>query len=171
MIIFRLRLRLQLELEGQGTGADLAACGRWSEFVDDLWQVRLPHLHQEAYGDGMFMFDPTTGRYGFQEGSDFGTEDEFMTDLMNEPEFQGVGDGFREEGAAEEGGREDGVGEETGDVDDSFEEFSDSELPAISHSYDLDQASGDEEEKDNAKREGASVSFLGDESCKFMPDY
>ena len=137
--------------------ADHAFRGRWPEIVDDLWQKRLPHLRQEDYGDGTFLFDPTTGRYGFQDGSDYGTEDEFMTDLMNEPEFLG-GEGEREEGD------EDGGGYEEHCVDDSFEELSESELePTISHSYDLDQASGDEEEKESA-RPGAggdtSVSFL-----------
>ena len=131
--------------------------GRWPEFVDDLWQKRLPHLRQEVYEDGMFMFDPTTGRYGFQEGSDFGTEDEFMTDLMNEPEYPG---GEGEE--AGEFGEEDGARHD--DVDDSFEEFSESELePAISHSYDLDQASGDEGEGESSKHPGASVSIFNED--------
>lgn len=137
-------------------GGEHAIHGRWPEFVNDLWQERLPHLRQEVYGDGMFMFDPTTGRYGFQEGSDYGTEDEFMTDLMNEPEYQGDEEGER---------KRDGEGEEKADsigglrdVDDSFEELDESEAlePTISHSFDLDQVSGDEEEKEHG---GASASF------------
>ena len=162
LILFRLRLRIQLELEGQDMGAEHGVHGRWPEFVNDLWQERLPHLRQEVYGDGMFMFDPTTGRYGFQEGSDYGTEDEFMTDLMNEPEYQGDGEGERRgEG---EGEKADSIGG-LRDVDDSFEELGESEglEPTISHSFDLDQASGDEEEKEHR---GASASFLDNEDRK-----
>ena len=146
-------------------GAEHAIHGRWPEFVNDLWQERLPHLRQEVYGDGMFMFDPTTGRYGFQEGSDYGTEDEFMTDLMNEPEYQGDGEGERRrEGEGEGGEKADSVGG-LRDVDDSFEELGELEAlePTISHSFDLDQASGDEEEKE---RGGASASFLDKEDRK-----
>lgn len=157
---FRLRLRIQLELEGQDVGDEHAIRGRWPEFVNDLWQERLPHLRQEVYGDGMFMFDPTTGRYGFQEGSDYGTEDEFMTDLMNEPEYQGDKEGEREGG----GERDDSIGG-LRNADDSFEELDESEAlePTISHSFDLDQASGDEEEKDQGKH---SASFLDKEDRK-----
>lgn len=38
----------------------------WSEFVCDLWKKYLPHLREELYGDGMFLYDANTGRYGFQ---------------------------------------------------------------------------------------------------------
>ena len=156
MVIYRLRLQLQREVEG--TETEHALRGRWPEVVDDLWQKRLPHLRQEDYGDGTFLFDPTTGRYGFQDGSGYGTEDEFMTDLMNEPEYQEEGEGEREAGEA----YYDEYGEH--DVDDSFEEL---ELePTISHSYDLDQLSGGEEDKESAKRDagGTSVSFLEKEN-------
>ena len=157
-----MRLKIQLELEGQDAGAEHAFHGRWPEFVNDLWQERLPHLRQEVYGDGMFMFDPTTGRYGFQEGADlvYKTEDEFMMDLMNEPEHQGEGE------AGGEGEKADSIGG-LRDVDDSFEELEESEAmeptATISHSFDLDQASGDEEEKE---RGGTSASFLNKEDRK-----
>ena len=162
----RLRLRIQLELEGQDAGAEHAFHGRWPEFVSDLWQERLPHLRQEVYGDGMFMFDPTTGRYGFQEGADlvYKTEDELMMDLMNEPEHQGEGGVGETEGGGGEGEKADSIG---GLHDDSFEELEESEAmeptATISHSYDLDQASGDEEEKE---RGGTSASFLDKEDRK-----
>lgn len=151
-------------------GAEHAHQSRWPEFVDDLWQRHLPHLRQEAYGDGEFMFDPTTGRYGFQEGSDYGTEDEFMTDLMNEPEYQGEGERGRdtEEGAMTTGGE--GGDESRHDADDSFEELnvSDSEFkPVISHSIDLDQMSGDEEDEESTRRGGgASFNILDEEGRK-----
>ena len=71
----------QVEAEGGDTQRD-----QWREFVGDLWDNRLPHLRSEVYGDGAFMFDPHTGRYGFQEGSEFDSEGELMDDFMNEPE-------------------------------------------------------------------------------------
>lgn len=161
----RLRLRIQLELEGQDAGAEHAFHGRWPEFVNDLWQERLPHLRQEVYGDGMFMFDPTTGRYGFQEGTDlvYKTEDELMMDLMNEPEHRGEGGVGETEGGRGEGEKADSIGG-LRDVDDSFEELEESEAmeptATISHSFDLDQASGDEEEKERG------ASFLDKEDRK-----
>lgn len=109
------------------------------------------------------MFDPTTGRYGFQEGADlvYKTEDELMMDLMNEPEHQGEG-----EAEGGEGEKADSIGG-LRDVDDSFEELEESEAmeptATISHSFDLDQASGDEEEKE---RGGTSASFLNKEDRK-----
>ena len=164
-----MRLRIQLELEGQDAGAEHAFHGRWPEFVSDLWQERLPHLRQEVYGDGMFMFDLTTGRYGFQEGAGlvYKTEDELMMDLMNESEHQGEGGvGETEGGGGGEGEKADSIGD-LHDVDDSFEELEESEAmeltATISHSFDLDQALGDEEEKE---RGGTSASFLDKEARK-----
>lgn len=108
----------------------------------------------------MFVFDPTTGRYGFQEGSDYGTEDQFMTDLMNEPEYRGK----EEKGGEGEGEKADSYSG-LRDIDDSFEELDENEMmePTISHSFDLDQASGDEEEREHG---GASVSLLDKEDRK-----
>ena len=48
---------------------------RWSEVVDDLWENKLPHLRDEIY-NGAFVYDPQTGRYGFQEGSDYDSEED-----------------------------------------------------------------------------------------------
>ena len=76
-----LRVQQQVEAEEGDTQRD-----QWREFVGDLWDNRLPHLRSEVYGDGAFVFDPHTGRYGFQEGSEFDSEGELMDDLMNEPE-------------------------------------------------------------------------------------
>ena len=59
---------------------------QWNEVVEDLWENQLPHLREEVYNDGAFVYDPQTGRYGFQEGSEFDSEEELMKDLMNEPE-------------------------------------------------------------------------------------
>ena len=60
---------------------------QWKEVVDDLWDNKLPHLREEIY-DGAFVYDPQTGRYGFQEGSEYDSEDELMDDLMNEQEAE-----------------------------------------------------------------------------------
>jgi len=79
----RLVLRVQQQVEAEEGDTQR---NQWREFVGDLWDNRLPHLRSEVYGDGAFVFDPHTGRYGFQEGSEFDSEGELMDDLMNEPE-------------------------------------------------------------------------------------
>ena len=57
---------------------------QWREVVDDLWENKLSHLREEITGS--FVYDPQTGRYGFQEGSEYDSEEELMDDLMNEVE-------------------------------------------------------------------------------------
>ena len=57
---------------------------QWREGVNDLWENKLSHLREEIIGP--FVYDPQTGRYGFQEGSEYDSEDELMDDLMNEVE-------------------------------------------------------------------------------------
>ena len=52
---------------------------QWREFVADLWEERLPHLREEVYN----VYDPQTGRYGFQDGSEY--EGELKDNLMNKP--------------------------------------------------------------------------------------
>ena len=131
---FRLRLRIQLELEGQDLGAEHTPHQRWPESIDDLWQERLPHIRKEVYGDGMFMFDLTNRRYRFQENSSYGMEDEFMTDLMNEPEY---GEGERRR----EGGEGEGVekGDIIGDIVSFFEELDETEALELTIFHSLDQ--------------------------------
>ena len=70
---------------------------KWNEVVDDLWDNKLPHLREEIY-DGAFVYDPQTGRYGFQESSEYDSEDELMDDLVNEVE----GENHTPKGDAEE---------------------------------------------------------------------
>ena len=74
----------QVEVEGGDDERE-----QWREFVADLWEERLPHLREEVYNDGAFVYDPHTGRYGFQDGSEYDSEGELMDDLMNEPEKEG----------------------------------------------------------------------------------
>ena len=57
---------------------------QWREGVNDLWENKLSHLREEIIGP--FVYDPQTGRYGFQEGSEYDSEEELMDDLMNEVE-------------------------------------------------------------------------------------
>ena len=53
---------------------------QWKEVIEDLWERWLPR------NDGAFVYDPQTGRYGFQEGSEYDSEEKLMDDLMNEVE-------------------------------------------------------------------------------------
>ena len=120
---------------GDGEGR----ANQWSEFVADLWSVRLSHLREETFGDGEFIFDPTTGRYGFEDESDYGSEDGFMLDLENDDS---------ERDAVESGDFMINLADE-----DSFIEVVESGLLShaqVTHSYDLSQysdeeVSGDEE--------------------------
>ena len=70
---------------------------QWRETVDDLWDNKLPHLQDELY-NGTFVYDPQTRRYGFQEGSEYDSEEELMDDLMKEVE----GENHTPKGDAEE---------------------------------------------------------------------
>ena len=55
------------------------------EVVDDLCENKLSHLQGQMY-HGAFVYDPQTGKYGFQEGSEYDSEEELTDDLMNEEE-------------------------------------------------------------------------------------
>ena len=55
---------------------------KWDELVGELWKENgLKHLRDAAtpfeYG-GAFIYDPSKGTYGFQEGYDITEEDEFV---------------------------------------------------------------------------------------------
>ena len=68
-------------------GAAQAQRNRWSEFIADLWTTHLPHLREETCGDGKFDFDPSTNRYGFEDQSDYSSDDElFKQDLESDVE-------------------------------------------------------------------------------------
>ena len=55
---------------------------RWNEVVEDLWD-NLLYFRADAYNDGGFVYDPQTGRYGFQS-SEYDSTDELMDALSNE---------------------------------------------------------------------------------------
>ena len=79
-----LRVQQQLASGGQGPESMETRQEQWNELVADLWEERLPHLRDVNY-DGMeFIFDPQTGKYGFQEGGDFDSDGELADDLMGE---------------------------------------------------------------------------------------
>ncbi len=106
------------------TGADAQAQGNhWSEFVADLWNAHLPHLREETYGEGEFVFDPSTNRYGFEDQSDYSSDDElFMQDLENDGYDEVVVEGFGIDLAEDES--------------------------QVTHSYDLAQSTDEEKESD-----------------------
>ena len=76
---------MQQQIEAEAKEGDTAK-KHWKEVVENLWDHQLPHLREEFYSDGAFVYDPQTGRYGFQEGSEYDSEEELMDDLMNEQE-------------------------------------------------------------------------------------
>lgn len=104
----------------------------WPEFVADLWDRddRLTHLRVYSYSDdNAFLFDPRTGRYGFQdwygeesdsdEGEDVGGEEGAWTrELSLDPSSERLGS-QSEAGESERRTSEtEDEGEE--DVEDSF---------------------------------------------------
>ena len=84
-LCFRLAVSLEEQVkEDVSAPADGRDEQQWSELVSDLWDG-LTHLREDASSaaDTGFIFDPFTGKYGFQDEEDSGsdTESEF------EPEF------------------------------------------------------------------------------------
>ena len=63
---------------------------QWREVVDDLWDNKLSHSQDKMY-NGTFVYDLQTG-YGFQEGSEYDSEEELMDDLMKEMGGEDQGD-------------------------------------------------------------------------------
>lgn len=141
LTLFRVLLRLQMEhaSEGAGEGGE-AGAQYWTEFVHDLWQQKLPHL-REVYesGGGMFVYDPATDHYGFQEGSEYDDGGEFG--LMEE--FEKDPEDFQREG--EETQTTDDIPDIVIEPDESFVEGSEAQATKVSHTYDLAQDSSDEE--------------------------
>ena len=86
--LFRLLLTVQQQMEVEGGDNQKE---QWRELVGDLWERRLPHLQEVVYmyDHGAFVYDPYTGRHGFQESSEYDSKEELMNDIMNEPEGEG----------------------------------------------------------------------------------
>ena len=53
-VVCRLLLRVHQELQGKEDGQ--VGSDIWLEFESDLWTKHLPHLREEIYGDGQFVF-------------------------------------------------------------------------------------------------------------------
>ena len=126
--LHRLLIKLRDEL---ATGADAQTRGNhWSEFVA-VWNAHLPHLREETYREGEFVFDPFTNRYGFEDQSDYSSDDElFMHDLENdEVVMEGFGIDLAE-------------GDSFVEVDERISQSH------VTHSYDLAQSTDEEEESD-----------------------
>ena len=130
---------MQQELEGSSEGeGDLNI---WSEFISDLWEKHLPHLREELYGEGLFVFNPNTGCYGFQEeeeeeGEEF--EDCVLTSSL-------LGDDADKDGRYEREGME-SVSYRIRDSP-GMEEGSFTILSEETHTLDLNRSSSDEEEE------------------------
>ena len=119
-LVVRIEQHLASESE-EGEGEEEPE--QWREFVLDLWEARLPHLREEGYGygdGGGFMFNPATGRYGFQEGSDYESEGELMEELMQEDDHapsEGEGSLVEEQELPESSSEEEESGEEEKEED------------------------------------------------------
>ena len=125
----RLLMRVHQELDGEEKGEPDSA-DIWFEFVSNLWDTYLPHLREEFYGDGLFVFDPNTQCYGFQEEEegDEGSDDGFMDALL------------KEEGSFK--------------IEDSMNSSpEETESHVIGHTYDLSLVSSDEGEEDELEEE------------------
>lgn len=133
----RLLLKVQHELdEGfQGQGP----VNIWSEFIADLWKKHLPHLREEIYGEGLFVYNPNTGRYGFQEEEEEEEDSagELMAVLLREAAEEDEEEGKRVLGS--------GLQPES-----SFAMVSESK---VGHTYDLNQHSSEEEEEEEEEGE------------------
>ena len=119
---------------GGQSGGDI-----WYEFVSDLWEKYLPHLREELFGEGLFVFDPSTECYGFQENEEDEEEGSggFMAALLRD--------------AMEEGGE---LGEEASlKIQDPFDSFTEVTESHIGHTYDLNLVSSDEEEEEEMEKE------------------
>ena len=52
---------------------------QWKEVVEDIWNEHLPHFRGAlCTGEGHFLFDAVTGRYGFQYECESEGEDDLM---------------------------------------------------------------------------------------------
>ena len=71
-------------MQKQVEGGDIEK-KKWREVVEDLWDKQLSHFRREVYND---VYNPHTGQYGFQVGSEYDSEEELIDDLMNEPSVE-----------------------------------------------------------------------------------
>ena len=60
-------MKVEQETAMEKKASNSSSLNLWSEFVSDLWKNHLPHFREILYGDGSFVFNPTSGYFGFQE--------------------------------------------------------------------------------------------------------
>ena len=125
-----------METTGEANREGATQINQWSEFVDDLWDTHLPHLMEETYGDGGFVYDPKTGHYGFEEWSEYESEDEFLKD-----------DGEELSDVRQSTGEEEPESEYAFLADD--EEEAVGQQATVAHSYDLGQSTDEESESED----------------------
>ena len=148
----------ELEAEDKGQGG----AGIWLEFVSDLWDQHLPHLREELYGEGLFVYNPNTGCYGFQEEEeeeDVSSGDELMTALLREAVEDEEGRG---------GGRDDSFRIQPSSMEDSFAVISED---TTGHSFDLNQPSSDEEGEEEEEKSALGInpeSSALPEDCEYL---
>ena len=134
-LVSRLSLRVQQELQGKEDGED--ANGVWLEFESELWTTHLPHLREEIHGDGMFVFDPRSQRYGFQEDEEEGEDSGGFTAALLQEAMEDQEGSFKIQEPADE--------EQT-------------ENQVIGHTLDLNEPSDDEKsDRDDEVRPDESV--------------
>lgn len=138
----------------------------WLEFVGDLWDKHLPHLREELYGEGLFVYNPNTGCYGFQEEEEEESEasgGELMAALLREAAEEDWEEGRRDE---------DSFKIQPSSMEDSFAVVGE-DAPS-GHTYDLNQVSSEEEEEIEvegveSKEEEESIPMASalPEGCKY----
>lgn len=135
----RLQLKVHHELEEGSQGQRTVDI--WLEFVSDLWEKHLPHLREELYGEGLFVYNPNTGCYGFQEEEeeDEASYEEVMAALLREAAEEGE-EGERVKGITDSGSFK----IQPASMEDSFAVITE-DVPG--HTYDLNQPSSEEEEE------------------------
>eukprot|EP00731_Ephydatia_muelleri_P026790 Em0018g890a len=56
---------------------------KWQEFIEDIWDKRLPHFRDFPGDGGKFLFNPRTGTYGFGDGLE-GDDERSLLDVLDD---------------------------------------------------------------------------------------
>ncbi len=131
----------------------------------DLWDTHLPHLREELYGEGLFVYNPNTGCYGFQEEEDEDetSGNELMAALLREAAEEDE-EGVR--GLADSGS----FRLQPDSLEESFAMIAE-DVPG--HSYDLNQPSSeeeDEEEEQEQEKDRAETAATSEPEASALPE-
>ena len=122
----------------------------------------MPHLREELYGEGLFVYNPNTGCYGFQEEEeeDEASYDEVMAALLREAaeEDGEQGQGFMDSGSFKL---------QPASMEESFAVISEG---VSGHTYDLDQPSSEEEREEEQEEEGGREGAVDGAEVSALPD-